>query len=225
MTTMRMLYLTPLMVAGFTACGGDDAGDGSNTLFVDAKIEANERVSNATDPTEFDTTVEVRVRRDGSAVSGATVIVYSDRGEIQLTEGNSGEYHGSQNGYAREFSLDVESGDDFLQGVHLTGPTIHAFAEPTQGGTHPANTDMLVRWSPGDADRAEIEAATMNKIIIEDTGSYTVAGNYLEADAGDVEEERIELWRSNVILPAGTTTGSEVRITVRNRLDIQVVGP
>jgi hypothetical protein len=65
----------------------------------------------------------------------------------------------------------------------------------------------------------------MNKIIIEDTGSYTVAGNYLEADAGDVEEERIELWRSNVILPAGTTTGSEVRITVRNRLDFQVVGP
>lgn len=226
MDLTRMTCLIAMMVASFTACGGgDDAGEGSNTLFIEAKIEANERVSNASSPNEFDTRIEVHVRKGGSAVSGALVVVSSDRGEIQLTEGNSGEYHGSQSGYARGFTLDVESGDDFLRGVHLTGPANHVFIEPTQGGSHPANTDMLVRWSPADADRAEIEAGNMNRITIADTGSYTVAGNHLEADSGDVEEERIELRRSNVTLPAGTTTGSEVRITVRNRLDVQIVGP
>ena len=219
------LYCLTSMTAVSTACGGDDEGRGSNTLRVNATIEALNRSPNAASSSGFDTQVEVEVRKGGSAVSDAVVVVETDLGTIELTEGNSGEYSGSQSGYAQVFRLSVDAGDDYLRGVRLTGPEIHVFEEPSQSGNQPADTAMVVRWSPSGADRAQMSVAEMDLTVISDTGEYTVLGQHLEASDGDVEEEVIELWRTNVLTPAGTTTGSEVSVTVRNTLDIFVVGP
>jgi hypothetical protein len=213
-----------------TGCGGSDGegdseGRGSNTLRVNAAIDAVNRSPNAVTSSGFDTQVQVEVRKGGSAVSGAVVVVETDLGTINLSEGNSGEYRGSQSGYARVFRLTVDAGDDYLRGVRLTGPAIHVFEEPSQGGAQSAETPMLVRWSPSGADHAEMSVAEMDVTVISDRGEYTVLGQHLQADDGDVEEEVIELWRTDVLTPAGTTTGSEVRVIVRNTLDIFVVGP
>jgi hypothetical protein len=227
---LPVFFLTAIMaVSG--GCGEDDldvgssSGSGSNTLRVDATIEVINRSPNAARSSDYDTQVDVEVRMGGSGVSDAVVMVETALGTIELTEANSGEYRGSQSGYARVFQLSVDAGDDYLRDVSVTGPEIHVFAEPNQGGEQPANTPMVVRWSPSGADRAEVSVAEMDLTVISDTGEYTVLGQHLEAEAGDVEEEVIELWRTSALTPSGTTTGSEVSVTVRNTLDIFVVGP
>lgn len=223
--TARCAVLLAIGIPFFAGCGGDDLGDGSGTLQIQATIEATNRSHNASTDANFDTKVEVDVREGGTAVSGASVVVETDLGRIDLSEVEDGEYEGSQSGYAPIFRLTVESGDDYLEGVRLTGPEIHTFDDPDQGGEHPADADMTVRWSPSGADRAEIEVAELDLTTVPDTGEYVVLGQHLQASEGDAEEEEVALWRTNVLTPAGTTTGSEVSVSVRNTLNIFVVGP
>jgi hypothetical protein len=223
----RLLALGCVMA--MAACGsaesGDDFGTGTNTLSVDARVEVDNVVMNAVDANDFSTSFEVTVRRDGVPVVDAVVVMGSDGGDVELTLSSQtdGEYRGGQVAYHRGYSLDVDAGDDFIHGVRLVGPDIHAFASPGMGETVQGGEDLLVTWDRKvEAEVASIDADEMDRIDIADTGEFLIPADGLEHDQGEVNENRIRLWRSSHLVPDGGVPGSSFSIDIRNEIEILV---
>jgi hypothetical protein len=62
----------------------------------------------------------------------------------------------------------------------------------------------------------------MDRLAIVDSGTYTVPYAQLKHDSKEIKEERIRLWRSNQLLPAGSVGDSLFVVEVRNEIEILV---
>lgn len=102
--------------------------------------------------------------------------------------------------------------------VHLD---IHFFTAPTAGATLDSSVATPVAWaSEQEATTAAIDAEEIDKLSIPDAGEYTLAAGALKADKDTPRENSIVLVRTNRVTPAGAIAGSDVRVSVENRVRV-----
>lgn len=216
------LFATTLLAA----CGGDptDGGTGSNTLRVDADVEASPEISNGSSAADFTTDFHVSVEKDGVDVTTGEVVVVSDGGEVALLwDDADGRWRGSQAGYLRDYELHVTSGDDYVHGVRLAGPDLHVFTSPDGSAAIDATAPLVIAWSrDAEADAAELETREMDPVAIADTGSFELPVGTLRSSPDQTEDEEIRLTRSARIVPDGAVAGSELRVRIENRIELVV---
>jgi hypothetical protein len=222
--------LVSIVAAG--ACGGsdldpgagNDPGEGTSTLLVNGNITAQPRLANARERGEFETEISVRVSLNQLPVATGTVEVTSASGTIPLTFDPSidgGRWEGTAAGYDEVYILDVRSGGDFVEGVRVDGPDIHVFTAPTAGLTVDSTQPLRVTWeSDQRADSASIDTEELERISIDDTGDYMLAGGALKAEQDKARENTIELTRTNRVTPAGAVGGSELSVRIENRIGV-----
>lgn len=224
---MRIAYLSIILVA---ACGGDpgdDAGTGSNTLRVEADVEATPDIENAVAAIDFTTELHVDVEKNGVPVTTGEVVLVSDGGEVALTwdpsDGDNGRWRGAQSGYFEVYELHVTSGDDYVHGVRLDGPDIHVFTSPDGSTAVDATLPLLVTWSRDDeAETARLETDAMDPVAVPDTGSFELPVGSLKSSPDQTEDEELRIERRSRIVPAGAVAGSELRVRIENRLPLVV---
>jgi hypothetical protein len=214
------------------ACGGnalepgagDDPGGGTRTLFVDADVQASPRITNASAAGDFETHFEVRVARDGVDLTSGTVTMVSSGGEVALVyQTSENRWWGVQAGYHEVYELNVQAGDDTVDGVRVDGPAPHHFTEPLPGATVDSRLPLVVRWERGEAAAsASFDTEEMDSLAIADTGSFEIPVGGLKSNSGETEQERLRLDRFARIAPAGAVAGSELRVEVRNEIEILV---
>jgi hypothetical protein len=218
------------------ACGGDslgpgagdDPGTGTSTLSIDGEVEAEPRIDNAQDSADFDTSFRIRITRAGQAVTTGEVTVESSAGVIALAfdpQADGGSWRGVQTGYFEVYRLDVLSGEDTVEGVRVDGPDIHWFDLPLPGATVDASLALVIDWDRDDeADSASIGTEETDDVGIVDSGTYSLAVGMLRSKDSEAQTERLDLRRSARVAPAGAVGGSELRVEIRNRIDL-VVAP
>jgi hypothetical protein len=195
----------------------DDPGTGSRTLAVTGSVEATEGFDNASDPNDFAVSIEVLVEKGGEPARGAAVYVTSRAATIELREADSGTYRGTQVGYDRVFRLDVDAGEDFVEGVVVVGPDIHRFSAPEQGTTVPGDEDLVIAWErESPAEIARLESRSLDARTIVDSGSFI-----FNHDDFDEDEERVRLRRSSRVSPEGAVSGS-FTVQIRNQIQFFV---
>jgi hypothetical protein len=224
---MKKILTANLVAFLLIGCGGsEDPGTGTRTLKVVAALEAREQIPNASNTNDFDVDIEVWVTRDSLPVADALVVVTLDGGqEILLDQGEllKGRYTASRVGYPSSVELDVESGQDNVKDALLLCPDIHVFKSPTSGEVVPANQDLQVKWERDDvADAAELESKKEGKLEIEDTGSYTLDATLFPSKPDKQEDDHITLWRTKRVGLEGGVGGSELSVTVRNRVEFLI---
>ncbi|MBK9030710.1 MAG: hypothetical protein IPL61_05120 [Myxococcales bacterium] len=218
--------------APLVACGGgalspgvgDDPGTGSVTLLVDAEVNARPILTNARDGQDFTTEFHVQIEKAGTTVTTGSVIVRSSEGEVALVYGgDSNRWNGAQVGYWEVYELDVTSGSDFVEGVRVDGPALHSFTAPQAGATVDALVPLQVDWKRGEAaDAASIETEQIDSLSIADTGSFMLPAGSLKSTSSQVEQERIRVERSQRVTPTGAVGGSQMRVEIRNEIEILV---
>lgn len=215
-----------LNIALLAACGSDatDGGTGSNTLLVDADVEATPEVSNGSSAADFTTDFHVRLEKNGADVTTGEVVVASDGGEVALVwDDANGEWRGTQAGYLRGYELHVTSGDDYVHGVRLTGPDLHVFTSPDGTAAIDATAPLEVTWSrEAEAGSAEIETREMDSVTIADSGRFELPLGTLRSSPDQTEDDEIRLTRSARIVPDGAVGGSELRVRIENRIELVV---
>jgi prepilin-type processing-associated H-X9-DG protein len=221
------------LVVSVAACGGgstldpgagDDPGGGTNTLFVDGNVSAEARLTNARTNAEFDTEFSVRILLNQVPVTTGTVTITSASGTFTLAfdVDRENRWTGRANGYDEVYILDVESGADNLHDVRVDGPDIHVFKAPLAGATIDSTMPLPIDWSRGDeADTASIDTDRIDRLSIPDSGKYMLSAGSLEANREEARQNEIQLERTDRVVPAGATAGSEFSVRVRN--EIQVV--
>ncbi len=226
---MKTIFASILFLA---ACGsdpldpgaGDDLGGGTNTLLVDGRASAEPRFANAHAATDFDTDFSIRISLNDVAVTTGTVTVSSRYGEVPLTyrpDPGPGRWEGQMANYDESYRLDIISGADKVTGVIVDGPDIHTFTAPTAGATLDSTMQNPVTWSREDtADITTFDAQEADRINISDTGSYMMGAGVLKAEKDKAHENRLEIARTNHVVPAGAVAGSDFAVTVTNRLDV-----
>lgn len=229
---MQHLFASTVLILGATACGGsdldpgagDDPGTGTSTLVVDGSVSATPRISNARAPGDFDTELSVRVRLADQPVTTGTVRVTSASGVIDLvldTSNNEQRWRGRASGYDEVYLLDVESGADYVRGVRVDGPDLHFFTAPTPGDTVDAAVALTLAWSSEDtAESASVKAKNIDGVAIDDTRTYDLPPRALEAKKDEVKENELSVRRTNRVVPAGAAGGSELTVSVENRLTV-----
>jgi len=220
---MRSFVYSSLLVFTLVGCGGDaDSGTGSDTLLVDADVIAFPEISNAQDGIDFTTELRVRCLLNDTEVRTGTVIVFSDGGSVPLFwDGDINRWRGAQAGYYGVYSLDVDSGDDYVHGVTAEGPGIHVFTAPAAGATVDGTAPLVVTWDRGDAaDSATIETRETDPIAIPDTGVYELPAGILRTQSDQATEDELRLRRSSRVIPSGAVGGSELRVSIENRIEI-----
>lgn len=228
---MKSVFFASSLLLGFAACGGsdldpgagDDPGSGTNTLQVNGSARAEPRLANARNSGEFTTEFSVRLLLNGQNVTSGTVTMTSSSGTVVLAyeQDNGGRWRGSGAGYDEVYILDVDSGNDNVHDVRVDGPSIHTFSEPQAGATVDASLPLMVKWSSKGADTAAIDAENLDRVSIDDSGSYMLAANALKSEKDKPKENQISISRTNRVSPAGAIGGSELAVTVDN--DISVI--
>jgi hypothetical protein len=227
-----IFLLTSLTVA---ACGGspldpgagNSLGGGSHTLSLDGSIAASANLPNAGDEAAFTTHFDLRVQKDQVAVSAGSVVISSNGGDVTLVfdSADGGHWRGDQAGYYEVYGVDVTSGSDSITGVRVDGPDVHTFTSPALGATVDTTAPIMVTWSRGDhADLATLDTHNLQRVTIDDSGSYAMSAGAMKSSKDKAENDTIELRRTNQVAPAGATTGSTVSVSVRNAIDV-VVAP
>jgi hypothetical protein len=228
---MRYLYALVLLVMTVSVgCGsggvpgGDNLGEGTQTLRVVGTVDAENLIANASSENDFRTEFVVWVSRADVDVADALVMLESDGGEVELTWNVDDErYEGSQVGYYRSYILDVSAGDDFVYDVRVEGPDIHTIDAPLAGATVPGNVDLVVDWSRDDqAEVAEVETREMDWIGTVDSGTYAVPAGMLRTEEDKTEEERVRVRRRNQLSPTGGAGGSSFAVQVENEIEFLV---
>lgn len=243
---MRTLYqiLIPLLTLAFVAgCGRAEAADAfegmsesevyelrepgkaTGELEVRIKIEAEPEVDNTQDPDEFETGLEVYVARNGEAVRDAVVTVLAYEGsKIRLdfdeVDDGFGEYKKEIKGYHRAYRVDVEAGDDRLEGAYLAGPAIHRFTNPEEDDVIAAGEDLELRWEADDggADGASLEGDGFEEFEIDDEGSHRVKAAKLDDD----DEDEFELKRWNEMKLPDLGGSSTFRVGIKNEVEVKL---
>jgi hypothetical protein len=207
----------------------DDLGNGTGTLRVDGNVEANNLVDNANDPGNFSVNASVVVRQsDGTPIGNAIVVLTSDEGATTLTLNTNGgipTYEGTQNTYRQVYQLKVDvDANNYIHGVQIDGPDFHVFTAPLTGVSVSYTQDLNVTWNRHDqAQSAWIEGERMDRLDITDTGTFTMPHTLMNQRPGVAEPDRLRLWRSNRLTPAGAVGDSGFTVTVRNEVQFLVV--
>lgn len=201
---------------------GDDRGTGTSTLAIEGEMSARPRVVNAPQAGDFDTHFSVEVILDGQPVTTGSVTVTARSGSTPLAfRADPTRWEGTAAGYDEVYVLDVEAGEHFVKGVRVDGPDIHVFTEPSAGATVDSTLALRIAWSSDDAaDSIWIDSGEIDRVTIADTGSYTLSAGALKADKETARENTIELVRSNRVSPAGAVAGSEVEVSIANRIQV-----
>jgi hypothetical protein len=224
----RIVALSSCMIL---ACGGtaDDlepgagnsAGTGTSTLLVRGDIQARPRVANASAVADFDTHLSVRVSLNDQPVTTGEVTVTSRRGSTALVfRSDDGKWDGTMSGYDEVYVLDVASGEHLVEGVRVDGPDIHAFTAPLPGATLDSTTTTRIAWRRQQTATATIDTDELDRLTIPDTGEYVLAAGALKADREKPRENTLELVRANRVTPAGGVAGSDVTVSVENRIQV-----
>ncbi len=230
MRTSNLLAVS-VAVCALAACGGDldpgagsDPGTGSLTLFVEADIEASPIITNAGRSDGFQTSFDVRIRKNDVAVTTGTVTVTSNGGAVALVyDAGDDRWRGTQATYREVYELSVSSGDDFIDGVRIDGPALHRFTAPLAGAAVDALVPLVVSWERDEAaDVARFDTEEINELEIADTGTYTVPVGGLKSKPDETSQERVRLDRSARVVPAGAIAGSSARVEVRNEIELLV---
>lgn len=224
---MKRLTLVSLMLVG---CGGsdldpgagNDPGTGTSTLAIEGEITARGRIPNSRHAEDFDTNLSVRVMLDGLPMTTGTVTVTSQSGSTPLAySAESQKWRGVAAGYDEVYVVDAETGSHNVQGVRVDGPDIHIFTAPSAGANIDSTMPLPVAWaSDQDADSTSIDCNEIDRLWIADTGQYTLAPGVLKAERETARENTIELVRSNRVVPAGAVAGSDVQVSIENRIQV-----
>lgn len=217
----------------FAACGGsaldpgsgNSLGAGTHTLTVEGSASAGTDLVNPGDAMSFTTHFDFQISNGQTPVTTGTVVVSSNGGDVSLTynAADNGHWVGDQAGYYEVYQLDVTSGADTVTGVRVDGPDIHTFTAPGIGATVDATMPLAITWSRNDhADQATLDTQALDRVTIDDTGSYSLAAGGLKSSKDKAENEHIEIRRTNQVAPAGATPGSTVSVSVRNHVDVVV---
>lgn len=226
---MTVRFLTSALVLSLSACGsgspldpgaGDSAGSGTNTLFVEGRVHAEPRLTNARSGVEFNTDFSILVLLNGAPVTTGIVTITSASGEFPLTYVVD-RWVGQMNGYDEVYKLDIESGSNNVHDVRVDGPDVHTFEKPLAGATVDSTMPLPIDWARDDeADIASIDAERIDKLSIPDSGQYMLSALALDADADQPRENDIEIERTDRVAPAGAIAGSEFTVRVRNRITV-----
>ena len=215
---------TALLLA---SCGSDatgpasdrnSPGTGSSTLLVKADVDASDV------PGGFVTDFVVEVRDAlGEPVSGATVSISNPNiGVVTLLEtGGPGDYEATRNSFpAGDFTLNVVSGTDMVQGIVLGGPGIHAITSPLQNDTVSSLAALTVSWTvPSQARSAEVDTRDWGPALVADAGSLVIPAESNMVNA----TQRIRVYRYNEVDIAGGLFGSRMRVEVRQAVEPIIV--
>lgn len=198
-------------------------GTGNGVLLVDATVSASEHENNASAPAEFDVELTVGVSRGGAPVTNASVRIESPGGVVELSHDGSGIYRGQQHEYQRRYTLHVVAGADAVADVQAEGPAIHTLLAPLESLQHPAGQPLTVRWTvPTPASETTLETRELGPLLIPDTGSYDVPGSAFVGTAGQEEDDRVRVRRSEHQTIAGGAVGSRLTIRVRNQVEFKI---
>lgn len=226
------MKLVPLFSLVLAACGGsgsdldpgagDDPGTGTSTLSVNGDVSAKPRLVNAREAGDFDTEVSVRVMRGLEVVTSGVVSITSSTGSAPLVfRTDTNRWEATVAGYDEVYELDVESGSDFVKGVRVDGPDLHFFTEPLAGASVSSTMPLKVTWdSDQTAASASIKAEEVGSIAVPDTGLYTLAAGALKAESDKPRENTLEITRLNRVTPAGALAGSQLSVSIENRLQV-----
>jgi hypothetical protein len=228
---MKTIFASILVLA---ACGGDpldpgagdDPGGGTNTLFVEGRARAEPRFANAKLSTDFDTEFSIRVALNDVPITAGTVTVISRFGEVPLTwRPDPARWEGRMANYDEVYQLDVVSGPDAVTGVIVDGPDIHVFTAPLAGATLDSTMQNPLEWDRDErADITTFDAEEVDRINIDDTGSYMMGVGVLKAEKDQARENQLELTRTNHVAPHGAIAGSDFAVTVESYIDV-IVAP
>jgi hypothetical protein len=210
-----------LATVALAACGDDapgtDAGDGSETLLVNASIDGDGDGDGA------GADMTVRVRRAGVDVNDAIVEISSNHGEVSLAStGGGGEYRGGQPLWGDWYEIRVTAGDDWLDGG-VEAPVRPALVTPDPAAPFDvrAAEDGLVRvaWDGEAAQTIRVRAGDYDASLA-DTGSVMVPATMFTD-----EEEDIELRRENATALAGGAPGSDLSAHIDSQTRVIVLNP
>lgn len=230
---MRLASIVPaslLLLA--VACGGgdlapgagDDPGTGSLTLEVDADISARPLVTNAKTATDFTTEFHVRIQKGGTDVTTGTVFVTSSAGQVPLTYAADNRWTGAQPGYFEVYELSATMGADYVDGIRVDGPALHYFTAPLPGATVDSTMPLPVTWKRGEeAETASLDTDKIDQLTITDSGTYSLPAGSLKSKSDAVEQDRIRIERSSAVVPTGAVAGSQMRVHVRNDVELLVM--
>lgn len=194
-----------------TACGGNDPGTGTQTLYVEATATS--------DGTSQGTAITVRLQNGGSQGSiptDATVTVTGDRGNTYdlpfVGALGFGGYHKSNFNWEGGWRLRIVSGNDNLE-AYVAGPGLTLITAPVPNSTFSksASQNLSVQWRDEmgrSMPNAEIDFRQASfERIVQDTGSYSVDFNTLVAS----NDERVTVTRWTEVPLKGGVTGSRFR--------------
>lgn len=208
-------YVSIALVVG---CGGSeggvsaDPGDGSGTLEVRASIDNEDTGAEMT----------VHVKRGGLDVQDASITIGSDNGDVTVGHLGADRYETEQAGWADSYTIDVTSGDDWLDGglesparLVLTSPEITQAIDPSaaEGGV------ILFQWDPPLAHTVKVKLEDF-EWEGPDTGSLEVP-----ASVFDKVDPELEITRENTTLLEGGTAGSRMTIEHKMKVKLVVVNP
>jgi len=208
------------------SCGGEssgvvnDPGSGTGTLKVEAIISGRERFSGAKSSGEFTTDITVKIwDAHLQTVQDAYVTITTSGRDMVIPHDKNGVYKATSIvGYDRVYTINIQRGDDYIDGVTITGPEIHTIKIGNPGNTPTtvkASGVVTVLWTPyGYAIDAEIETKNFNKVV-SDSGSYDIPEGNFEPGV----EDFIRITREKYLNPAGAIAGSIVTVKIRNALD------
>lgn len=210
---------------------GESGGVGPSTLRVRATIVAANRVTNATLPDDFDTTVAVTVERDGAPVPDAIVSLRrSDREtpDVLLPDAEGRVYVGDHVGYVPAYELDVEAGPDTLRGVRIVLPALHTVTAPAPAATVAATEPLAVSWQAEDAvDGVTVALGPAQRALDDDPGSATLAPETLAplVAEGAPAQRPLTVTRTVRLALEGGAAGSRAFASVTNGLGAVTVTP
>jgi hypothetical protein len=224
---MKTIFASILLLA---ACGSDpldpgagsDPGGGTNTLLVEGRASAEPRITNAKEPTDFTTDFSIRITLNDAPVTTGTVTVKSRHGEAPLAwHADPGRWEGTMANYDEVYQFDIVSGSDAVTDVIVDGPDIHWFTAPMAGATLDSTMQNPIEWDRADAaDIASFDAPEADRINISDTGEYMMGVGVLKAEKDKARENTLEIDRTNHVVPRGAVAGSDLAVTISNRIDV-----
>lgn len=224
--------LVTMLLLAVPACSdglpsGDDPGSGTATLLVNGDVIATPLIANAQRAADFNTAFTIDVTKGAAPAAIDSITVESDAGIVTLArDGALGlRWRGAQSGYHQIYRLTIEAGADNVRDVQVDGPALHYFTAPLPGATVDATMPLVVTWKRSEeATIATLETRELDSIAIGDAGTYTVPVGGLKSKDNEVEQERIRVDRAARVSPAGAVVGSDVRVLVRNEVEV-VVAP
>jgi len=205
---------------------GNNPGGGTNTLLVEGRATAEPQFANAKAATDFNTEFSIRISLNNTPVTTGTVTVASRFANATLTwRDQPGRWEGTMANYDEVYELDIVSGADKVSGVIVDGPDIHAFTAPTAGATLDSTVQNPLKWDRDEAATiTTFDASEIDRINIDDTGSYMMGIGVLKAERDQARDATLELGRTNHVVPGGAIAGSDFAVTIMNRLDV-IVAP